>query len=290
MVAGGPVIPLASPEVEVRTTRDRTLLREFLEQDRLWAAYAICDLDEREFSRTRWGIATLEGRPVAVSLEYSGLNPQALFVTGEGPAIGQLLGRVVRTRSAYLASLPDALASVEPHFRLSSGPLMSRMWVDRATFRHQPGDAVPLDERDVGELNRLYELGITSWLPTESVTSGVYYGVRRNGRLVAAAGTHVISPEAGLAAVGNVFTHRDYRGRGFAKVTTAAVTAELLRSCREVVLNVRTDNPPALAAYAALGYREHVRFEERLAHRRGSVWDSIVSPIRRRFPMFRRDP
>jgi len=32
----------------------------FLEQDRLYAAYAICDLGERGFARTRWGAATSE--------------------------------------------------------------------------------------------------------------------------------------------------------------------------------------------------------------------------------------
>ena len=47
--------------------------------------------------------------------------------------------------------------------------------------------------------------------------------------------------------------------------------------CDEVVLNVRSDNPPALAAYTALGYVEHNRFEERLVHRRGGPWDSIVA-------------
>ena len=94
--------------------------------------------------------------------------------------------------------------------------------------------------------------------------------MRVNGHLVAAAGTHVISRAMGLAAVGNVLTHRDYRGRGYAKVVTGAVTQELLRFCDQVVLNVRADNPPALRAYRALGYQEHVRFEERLVHRRGS--------------------
>ena len=29
---------------------------------------------------------------------------------------------------------------------------------------------------DVGELNKLYDLGLTSWLPSESVANGVYYG------------------------------------------------------------------------------------------------------------------
>ena len=57
----------------------------------------------------------------------------------------------------------------------------------------------------------------------------------------------------------------------------------------EVVLNVRADNPPALAAYRALGYREHTNFEERLVRRRGSLWDSIVWPIRRYLPDLRRN-
>jgi predicted GNAT family acetyltransferase len=116
----------------------------------------------------------------------------------------------------------------------------------------------------------------------------VYYGIRVGGRLVAAAGTHVVSREMRLAAVGNVLTHRDFRSRGYAKIVTGAVTAELLRFCDQVILNVRSDNPPALAAYRALGYREHTLFEERLVRRRGTVWDSITTPIRRLIPTHRR--
>jgi len=126
------------------------------------------------------------------------------------------------------------------------------MAVDRSTFRPVLGDAVRLDAADTRHLNRLYELGLTSWLPTESVANGVYYGVRRGTRLLAAAGTHVISPTYGIAAVGNVYTNRDHRGQGLAKVVTSAVTAELLSMVDDVVLNVRIDNPPALAAYRAL--------------------------------------
>ena len=110
--------------------------------------------------------------------------------------------------------------------------------------------------------------------------AGIYYGVRRGTRLIAAAGTHVISPQLGLAAVGNVYTHREYRGQGLGKVVTSAVTAELFQSCDTVVLNVRADNPPALALYRALGYRAATEFEERLIHRETSLWDSIVGPVR----------
>ena len=88
----------------------------------------------------------------------------------------------------------------------------------------------------------------------------------------------MISPTARLAVVGNVMTHADYRGRGFATAVTGAVTAELLRTSDQVVLNVRSDNPPALAVYRTLGYAEHVRYEERLIHRRGSPLPRMTSP------------
>jgi predicted GNAT family acetyltransferase len=107
--------------------------------------------------------------------------------------------------------------------------------------------------------------------------------MRVGGRLVAAAGTHVIGKEARLAVVGNVLTHVDFRGRGYATAVTGAVTQELLRSCDQVVLNVRSDNPPALQAYRRLGYAEHARFEERLAHRIGSPWAELTAPFRRFF-------
>jgi methylthioribose-1-phosphate isomerase len=42
------------------------LLRSYLERDRLYAAYAICDLEEREFARTRWGIAYERDAPIAL--------------------------------------------------------------------------------------------------------------------------------------------------------------------------------------------------------------------------------
>ena len=80
-----------------------------------------------------------------------------------------------------------------------------------------------------------------------------------------------------------MLTHIDYRGRGFATAVTGAVTAELLRTCDQVVLNVRSDNPPALNAYRRLGYAEHVRFEERLVHRLGSPWPDLTAPLRRLF-------
>ena len=38
--------------LEARATRDRDLLLEFLGRDRIFAAYAIADMDDLEFART----------------------------------------------------------------------------------------------------------------------------------------------------------------------------------------------------------------------------------------------
>ena len=71
------------------------------------------------------------------------------------------------------------------------------MWVDRGTFQPVMARVERLLPVEVHELNRLYQLGFAAWLPSSAVAEGVYYGIRVNGRLVAAAGTHVVSREAG---------------------------------------------------------------------------------------------
>ncbi len=268
--------------VTASVTTDRALLRAFLEQDRLYAAYAICDLDDREFPRTRWGAAWSGGSIVAIVLEYSGGSPQPLLAIGSDDGIVAILRDVIRPRLAYIAALPVALPAIQTRYRLDAGPQMVRMWVDRARFRPADDPGIErLGPNDATELNRLYQLGFGAWLPPQAIGEGVYYGLRVQGRLVAAAGTHVVSTAARLAVVGNVLAHGDYRGRGYATAVTGAVTAELLKSCDHVALNVRADNPPAISAYRHLGFAEHVRFEERLARRLGSPWSTLASSIRR---------
>jgi ribosomal protein S18 acetylase RimI-like enzyme len=272
----------AGTRLVTETTTDHDLIKGILDRDRIFAAYALADLEDREASRSRWGIARAGDDVVSLVLEYGGPSPQPLFVTGRDDGIQAILRDVIKPSIAYVACLPASVRAVESRYRLEGGPQMVRMWVDREAFRpvFDPG-VEPLASGDAGELNRLYRLGFGSWLPPQAISEGIYRGIRVNGRLVAAAGTHVIGKRAKIAVVGNVLTQPDFRGRGYAQATTAAVTAHLLEFCDHVVLNVRSDNPPALNAYRRLGYAEHVRFEERLGHRIGSLWADIASALRR---------
>ena len=272
----------AATRLVVESTTDRDLIHAFLDRDRLYAAYALADLEDQHQGRARWGIARAGDDVVSLVLEYGGPSPQPLFIAGRDDGIEAILRDVIRPSVAYVACLPASQRAVETRYRLEPGPQMVRMWVDGSTFKPVVDRAIErLSPSDSGDLNRLYRLGFGSWIAPQAVAEGIYYGIRVNGRLVAAAGTHVIGREARIAVVGNVLTQPDFRGRGYAQATTAAVTAHLLEFCDHVVLNVRSDNPPALNAYRHIGYVEHVRFEERLGHRIGSLWAGVASALRR---------
>ena len=114
---------------------------------------------------------------------------------------------------------------------------------------------------------------------------GVYFGVFDRGRLVSAAGTHVISEQWSIAVVGNVFTHPSYRRRGYARLATGAVTAELLQHCRDVVLTVDPLNTPAVRAYRHLGYHDECQLLEAAVVRKDPV--GVASWLARAIARFR---
>ena len=86
--------------------------------------------------------------------------------------------------------------------------------------------------------------------------------------MVAAAGTHLISPTYGVAAVGNIFTHPGCRSRGYATAATSAVVAELQsRGIRDIVLNVSQENAAAIRIYERLGFERYCPFFDGMADR-----------------------
>ncbi len=219
------------------------------------------------------------GAPIALAMHHEGLVPQPLFLMGAPEGCRAILEHVLKPRDAYLQGTEEHGAAIGDLYDLDPPVEMLRMVVDRASFRPFAGPAERLAGADVDELNRLYQLGFRAGFPAAVLDDGVYFGIRVRGRLVSAAGTHALNVREGVAVVGNVMTHADYRGHDFAKMVTSAVTAELLDRVDDVTLNVHADNDPAVAAYSRLGYRIHCRLVERLVRRRHGGW-GLMRPIR----------
>jgi ribosomal protein S18 acetylase RimI-like enzyme len=62
---------------------------------------------------------------------------------------------------------------------------------------------------------------------------------------------------------------------------TSAVTEIALDEHRDVVLNVREDNVPAIAVYERLGYWTHAPFIEGPAVRR-AAWERLLGSLKER--------
>jgi ribosomal protein S18 acetylase RimI-like enzyme len=219
------------------------------------------------------------GRAISLVMHHEGLVPQPLFLMGDPDGCRSVLESVLRPRDAYVQGTEPQEAAIADLYELDAPLAMLRMVVDRDTFVPFAGPAERLTALDVDDLNRLYQLGFRAGFPAAVLDDGVYYGVRVRGRLVSAAGTHAVNPREGIAVVGNVMTHTDFRGHDFAKMVTSAVTAELLDHVTDVALNVHADNAPAVAAYTRLGYGVHCQLIERLARRRHGGW-GLMRPIR----------
>jgi len=267
-------------QLRARSVTERDAIAAFLRTDRRYAAYALGDLDSTLRGRCTWGIAyDGDGRPTALAMHHEGLVPQPLFLMGDPAGCNAVLASVIKPRDAFFQSTTTLEAAVEDLYELERPTALLRMVVDAATFVPYLGAAARLSAADIDDLNRLYQLGFRAGFASAILSDAVYYGIRIRGRLVSAAGTHVINRREGIAVVGNVMTHADFRGHDFAKMVTAAVTAELLDQMPDVALNVHADNAPAIAAYARLGYREHCRLSERLGRRRSGGW-GLMRPIR----------
>jgi len=270
----------SSSRMRARTVTDRGEIAAFLDTDRLFAAYALGDLDGPNRRRVAWGMAYDDaGAATAIAMHHEGLVPQPLFLMGDPGGVRAILDSVIKPRDAYLMATAELDAAVAPLYELETPVAMLRMVVDRKTFAPLAGPAERLTALDIDDLNRLYQLGFRAGFPASVVEDGIYYGIRVRGRLISAAGTHAVNEREGIAVVGNVLTHADYRGHGFAKMVTSAVTADLLRRVTDVALNVHADNAQAVAAYARLGYRTYCQLSERLIRRRQGGW-GLMRPIR----------
>jgi ribosomal protein S18 acetylase RimI-like enzyme len=239
---------------------DEEAIASFLERDPGWAAYLLADLCAPMREHTRYFMHRDEA---LVCLHQP---PEWSVVSSMGAAAG-----VAALLDAAPLPTPTALVAelghrdvLEARYRASSWDRMVRM-----ALPSPPGPAAPSDARllSLPDLPALASLlarreGFAPFT-AEMLRHGVYAGVRAGGELVAVAGTHVVAAERGVAALGNVFTAPEARGRGLARAATAAVIEELVaRGCDRVVLNVAADNEAALRLYRRLGFVTACEFWE----------------------------
>jgi GNAT superfamily N-acetyltransferase len=240
---------------------DRSEIRWLLRRDPVWSVYALSDLAPSMFPKTQWFTPGL----TLIVRDYGTVILFAMDPKSVQEALAGVTGPV------HLQVQRDAFEEVRRHAPVSSPRLMWRMaWAGERPPRSSAMTS-RLDARDVPALQSLYADGKSSGESPEfffpsMVSDGVFHGIYEGGALVAAAGTHVLNRAEGAAAIGNIYTRRDRRGRGLGRGVTSAVLRDLA-GVETIGLNVRAGNDAAQQLYASLGFTRHCEFYEGVARR-----------------------
>jgi ribosomal protein S18 acetylase RimI-like enzyme len=250
--------------------RDRYAIAAFYRRNPAVHAYELGDLDDFFWPYTRWFGWQSDEALTQLALLYAEHDLPVLLALAEEPA-----GDMHRLLGELLPALPDrayghlspslvevvreryTLGPVSPHvkMRLTRPELLTARATDRAVL---------LGPADLAEVTAFYEQAYPgTWFAPRMLESGRYVGLREDGRLVCVAGVHVWSPRWGVAALGNVATLPELRGRGLAQAACAELCRLILADGIDTIgLNVHAGNAPAIAAYHKLGFESVAEYVE----------------------------
>jgi ribosomal protein S18 acetylase RimI-like enzyme len=240
--------------------RDKRSIETFLRRNPELHIYAIGDLDAFFWPYTTWYGRVEVTELQDVVLIYGGNALPTVIALAEKPdGMRALLTEIV-------ALLPEKFHAhltpgVEEVFRgshaLESHGLFYRMaW--RASACVDGFDCsrvIQLSASDLGEVLGFYRQSYPgNWFDARMLETKRYFGLREAGCLICVGGVHVYSARYRVAALGNIATHPDHRGKGHATVVTARLCQVLRDEVDHIGLNVKADNEAAVACYRKLGF------------------------------------
>ncbi|WP_432890958.1 GNAT family N-acetyltransferase [Kribbella sp. CA-245084] len=204
-------------------------------------------------------------------------NPVYAALTGPHSHLAEIRGNARRYPSAVapFLALPDepteqdwsdaaALlgpgttgALMRPDFPVPASLKLDRQF-DLVQFVAPEGLAAPDDEaiqlgpNDVAEMLALVALTDPGPFRSRTIELGTYLGIRRDGDLIAMAGTRFALPD--YTEISAVCTHPSYQGQGLARRLIAAVAAHITTTDRTPFLHTGATNTNAIRLYKSLGF------------------------------------
>jgi len=258
------------------------VLGAWLRRDAALHLYELGDLDDFFFPHTAWHALVPngdgehdQGAIAALALLYTASELPVLVALArdeERDVLRRLLERVapLLPPRVYAHLAPGTSEALGDGFRREPHGLHDRMvLVDRARLEAvDTTQACALGPKHAEELTRFYaRVYPGNWFVPRMLETRTYFGVRRDGLLLSAAGVHVVSREQRVAALGNIATAPEARGQGLGRIVTAAVCKALAPHADPIGLNVESANAAAVALYRSLGFERTASYEEVLVTR-----------------------
>lgn len=251
--------------MDIQIITNRPALEAYFRQDLSLHLYSLGDLDD-----FYWPKITAFG-----TQGEAGLDNVTLLYYGEGLPVLLAFGAL---ESNYLDQLQSLLPEYfYAHFSPGLEEYFSNDYQIRDFGEHHKMDLTDLTpikqantkntfqltEAALPEINQLYQESYpANAFDPHMLRTGQYFGVRHDGRLVSIAGVHVYSAFYRVAALGNITTHPDERGKGFARAVTGRLCQHLAKTVDFIGLNVKSDNQPAFTLYQSLGFQKSADYGE----------------------------
>lgn len=189
--------------------------------------------------------------------------------TGHARRIDPSIGLFVAVEDRSAASFDDLAALVAPGetvgmietdawpmpdaFRATGAYQLAQMIATDTVAGPTLPDILPLTDADAPEMLALATLSRPGPFFAGTHRLGGYVGVRRDGALVAMAGTRLSLP--GFVEVSAICTHPDFRGRGFGAALTRHLVAGIHARGEVPFLTSYVTNTGAIALYESLGFQ-----------------------------------
>ena len=241
---------------------DKNQIENFLRNNVFLNIYSLGDLDDFFWPYTRWHALTNTTGIKSIVLVYTGGDLCCVHALTKGENIH------------YMEELLQSLISVFPerfdaHLSLGLEGVLGKHYNLRSLGKHykmaltkesslsciDTSEVIALSASDLNEIARLLKAAYPeNWFDPRLLDTNQYYGIRESGKLISMAGVHVYSRRYRVAALGNIATHPEYRGKGYSTAVTARVCKSLLNEIDHVGLNVKEDNTSAIRCYEQLGF------------------------------------
>ncbi|MBZ8133816.1 GNAT family N-acetyltransferase [Afifella sp. IM 167] len=138
-------------------------------------------------------------------------------------------------------------------FRLEKAADGVQMVAERPFPRIEDPRIAPLGPGDAAEMLALAELTRPGPFSLRAQSLGSFWGVKKNGRLIAMAGERLKVP--GLTELSGLCTHPDEQGNGLGRLLMTYVAGEISARGEGVFLHAYASNGKAIRLYERLGFR-----------------------------------
>jgi ribosomal protein S18 acetylase RimI-like enzyme len=253
--------------MEVRTTRNKQEIYSFLSKSPEIQLYLIGDLDDFFWPHTEWYVLYENEEILSVALLYSGMNPSTLLLFYENdPSPHTQLISVIKSRlpEKFNVHLSSGLIDIfgKENIITNYGQNL-RMILARAPEFVRDKNIRRLTIHDLPAMLDFYsEAYPDNWFDGRMVDTGKYFGYFNRTELTGIAGVHVYSADYRIAALGNIATHPDHRGKQIAFKLTSVLCCDLVKNVDIVGLNVKSDNLAAISSYRKAGFVVKSEYDE----------------------------